>query len=251
MSKGNIVEWSEKPWNPITGCDPLSKGCENCYAKKIAAWCHRMGQSKYQNGFNLTLHSEALLEPYKRKKPTRILCCSMSDLFHKDIPLEYIQQVFQVICDNPQHLFMIVTKRAEILNKYHSQLPWPDNVLQAVSVEHSRYKYRLKLLQETNAKKKVAFFEPLLGNLGDLDLSGIDWAFVGGESGPGARTMEKEWVLSIKEKCDEQGCTFIFKQWAGNQRENRGCLLDGKRYDNIPSIEILNKIGSLGILKPG
>jgi protein gp37 len=195
-----------------------------------------MGQRKYENGFNLTLHPHALNEPYRRKKPTRILCCSMSDLFHKDVPLDYIQKVFQVIGENPQHLFMIVTKRAEILHKFHLELPWPDNLLQAVSVEHLRYKYRLKLLQETNAVKKVAFFEPLLGDLGELDLTGIDWAFVGGESGPGDRGMEKDWVLKIKDQCDEQGCTFIFKQWGGSRREQRGCELDGKRYDHIPSI---------------
>jgi len=142
-----------------------------------------------------------------------------------------------VICDNPQHLFMIVTKRAEILNKYHAQLLWPENLLQAISVEHPKYNYRLKLLQETNAKKKVAFFEPLLEDLGELDLTGIKWAFVGGESGPGARKMEKEWVLNIKDQCEKQGCTFIFKQWGGPQREQRGCKLDGERYDDIPSIE--------------
>jgi protein gp37 len=234
--KVNIVEWSEKPWNPITGCNPISPGCANCYAKKIAHWCHGMGQKKYENGFKLTLHPQALHEPYKRKKPTRILVCSMSDLFHKDVPLDYIQQVFQVICDNPQHLFMIVTKRAEILNQFHSQLPWPENLLQAVSVEHSRYKYRLNLLQRTNAAHKVAFFEPLLGDLGEFDLTGIGWAFVGGESGQGARGMEKDWVLNIKNQCEKQGCTFIFKQWGGPQREQFGCELDGKRYDDIPSI---------------
>ena len=238
MSKKDIIEWSELPWNPITGCDPISTGCQNCYAKKIAHWCQRMGQHKYQNGFNLTLHPEALQEPYKRKTHTRILVCSMADLFHKDIPLVFIQQVFEVICDNPQHLFMIVTKRAEILRQHDSKLPWPDNLLQTVSVEHSRYKYRLTLLQETNAAYKVAFFEPLLGDLGDLDLTGIGWAFVGGESGPGARGMENDWVLNIKEQCDEQGCTFIFKQWGGPQREQRGCELDGKRYDSIPTTSL-------------
>jgi protein gp37 len=239
MSKKNIVEWSEMPWNPITGCDPISTGCQNCYAKKIALWCQRMGQQKYQNGFNLTLHSEALQEPYKRKRPTRILCCSMSDLFHKDVPLDYIQQVFQVIVENPQHLFMIVTKRAEILNRYHTELPWPENVLMAVSVEHPRYKYRLALLQETSAKKKVAFFEPLLEDLGALNLTGIDWAFVGGESGPGARGMEKDWVINIRDQCEQQGCTFIFKQWGGSRRAQKGCELDGILYNNIPTMSLM------------
>ena len=238
MKKDNIVEWSEKPWNPITGCNPISMGCENCYAKRIAAWCHGMGQQKYKNKFELTLHPDALPEPYRWKKPKRILVCSMSDLFHKDIPLDYIKQVFNVIGDNPQHLFMAVTKRAEILNKYHSQLSWPENLLMAVSVEHPNYNYRLKLLQETNAIHKVAFFEPLLGDLGELDLKGIKWAFVGGESGSGARVMEKEWVNSIKNQCDEQGCTFIFKQWGGSQREKKGCELDGKRYDDIPNVKL-------------
>ena len=161
----------------------------------------------------------------------------MSDLFHKDIPLDYIKQVFNVIGDNSQHLFMAVTKRAEILNKYHTQLPWPDNLIMAVSVEHPKYNYRLKLLQETNARHKAVFFEPLLGDLGELDLTGMKWAFVGGESGPGARVMEKQWVASIKNQCDEQGCTFIFKQWGGSQREKKGCELDGIRYDDIPNVE--------------
>jgi protein gp37 len=238
MANKNIVEWSEMPWNPITGCDPISPGCRNCYAKKIANWCQRMGQKKYNNGFDLTFHPHALDDPYRRKKPTRILCCSMSDLFHQDVPLDYIQQVFQVMCDNPQHLFMIVTKRTEILHKYHLELPWPENLLMAVSVEHPDYRYRLKLLQETNARHKVAFFEPLLEDIGDLDLTGIGWAFVGGESGPGARGMEKQWVLNIKDQCEQQGCTFIFKQWGGSKREQKGCVLNGLRYDNLPSIDM-------------
>jgi protein gp37 len=236
MPNKNIVEWSEKPWNPITGCNPISMGCENCYAKKIAKWCQRMSQKKYENGFKLTLHPDSLDEPYRWKKPKRILVCSMSDVFHMDVPLDYIQQVIQVICDNPQHLFMIVTKRAEILHQYHSKLPWPDNLLQAVSVEHAQYKYRLNLLQETKTKHKVAFFEPLLGDLGELNLSGIGWAFVGGESGPDARGIEKDWVLNIRDQCNEQGCTFIIKQWGGPHREQKGCELDGKRYDDIPCI---------------
>jgi protein gp37 len=132
---------------------------------------------------------------------------------------------------------MIVTKRAEILHRYHTELPWPENLLMAVSVEHPDYKYRLKLLQETNAIHKVAFFEPLLGDLGKLDLTGIGWAFVGGESGPGARGIEKGWVINIKHQCEEHGCTFIFKQWGGQQRDQLGCELDGIRYDNIPSFE--------------
>ena len=133
---------------------------------------------------------------------------------------------------------MIVTKRAEILDQYHSRLPWPDNLLQAGSIEHLRYKYRLRLLQEANAKHKVAFFEPLLGNLGELNLTGIGWAFVGGESGPGARGMEKQWVLNIKAHCEAQGCTYIFKQWGGTQWKQKGCELDGKRYDDISSIDM-------------
>lgn len=177
-----------------------------------------MGQKKYRNGFKLTFHPQALEEPYKRKKPTRILVCSMSDLFHKDVPLDYIQKVFQVICDNPHHLFMIVTKRAEILNQYHSQLPWPDNLLQAVSVENPRYNYRLKLLQETNAKHKVAFFEPLLEDLGDLDLSGIVWAFMGGESGKNSRPCKAEWVENLRDQCETQQVSFTFKKWGGRYR---------------------------------
>ena len=193
-----------------------------------------MGQKKHKNGFDLTVHPQALEEPYKRKKPTRILCCSMGDLFHKDVPLDYIQQVFKVICENPQHLFMIVTKRIEILNQYHSQLTWPNNLLQAVSVEHPRYNYRLKLLQETNAKHKVAFFEPLLEDLGDLDLSGIVWAFMGGESGKNSRPCKAEWVENLRDQCETQQVSFTFKQWGGRYRKRNGSLLHGQYYHDMP-----------------
>lgn len=235
--KNNKIDWHEDQWNPITGCTQISKGCSNCYAKEIAENMQKIGYSKYSNGFKLKLHPQLLNKTFGVVKRQRIFVNSMSDLFHENIPFDFISQVFKVIVSNPRQLFLIVTKRAEQLNKLHKELPWPRNLLMAVTVEHSDYKYRIKLLQETGAVHKVVFFEPLLNEIGAVDLTGINWAFVGGESGKGFRPVQKEWIYSIKEQCDNQGCTFVFKQWGGYPRWKNGNQLDGKYYHDIPTVE--------------
>ncbi len=233
----NITEWSEESWNPTTGCTPISMGCANCYAIPRAEKMQFDGISKYSGGFKLTLHPGQLNRNFDSLKPSRIFVNSMSDLFHKDVPLEFIQQVFSVIAANTKHLFLILTKRAEIMHQYRNDLIWPANLLMGVTVEHAEYKHRIDLLRETKALYKVVFFEPLLGEMGEVDLTGIQWTFVGGESGPNFRGVKKDWVRSLKEQCDKQGCTFVFKQWGGYPREKYGCCLDGIYYQDMPTVE--------------
>jgi protein gp37 len=212
-------------------------GCANCYAIPLAERMKFDGVNKYSGGFKLTLHPGQLTRKFDGLKPSRIFVNSMSDLFHTDVPLEFIQQVFAVIAANPRHLFLVLTKRAEVMYKYKDELIWPKNLLMGVTVEHSDYKYRIDLLRDTKAIYKVIFFEPLLDEIGEVDLTGIHWAFVGGESGPNFRGVKPAWVRSLKEQCDLQGCPFVFKQWGGNPRERYGCRLDGKFYDDMPTIE--------------
>lgn len=230
-------DWSQVSWNPTTGCTPISKGCAHCYAIPLAERMKFDGVDKYTGGFKLSLHPHLLRRNFDDFKPSRIFVNSMSDLFHIDVPLEFIQQVFEFIAANQKHLFLILTKRAEIMHQYRNELPWPKNLLMGVSVEHADYKYRIDLLRDTKAKYKVVFFEPLLGEMGDVDLTGIQWAFVGGESGPRFRRVNKVWVCGLKEQCDKQGCTFVFKQWGGEDRKRYGCNLDGQTYLDFPTIE--------------
>ncbi|AHW60651.1 protein gp37 [Draconibacterium orientale] len=237
MALTNKIDWQQESWNPTTGCTPISKGCKNCYALSRAKKLRENGYKSYTDGFELKLHRERLNKPFTFKKPSRIFVDSMSDLFHEDVPLEFIQQVFDVIRQCPQHLFLIVTKRAEVLVKYSNDLNWYNNIIIAVTVEHSDYKYRLDLLRKVPVKNKAVFFEPLLDEIGEVDLSGIKWAFVGGESGMNYRPVKKEWIYQVKEQCDKQGCTFIFKQWGGLNRFLSGNELDGKLYHNIPTVD--------------
>lgn len=233
----DLLDWHEVSWNPTTGCSAISKGCGNCYALPIARKLMNKGVKNYGDGFDLKIHPERLKMQFGTVRRNRIFVDSMSDLFHEQVPIEFIKRVFAVIENNPRHLFLIVTKRAEQLSRYHSVLNWHKNLLMAVTVEHSDYKYRIKLLQETGAINKVVFFEPLLNDIGEVDLTGIKWAFVGGESGDGFRPVQKEWIYSIKYQCDKQGCKFVFKQWGGNPRWKKGNQLDGKYYINIPTVE--------------
>ena len=233
----NIVEWEQIPWNPVSGCTPISMGCAHCYALRIAQRHQYNGSKKYADGFNLTFHPELLSRRFSALPPSRIFVNSMSDLMHEQIPLPYIQEVFSVIAANSKHLFLVLTKRAELLHQYNPSLSWPANLLMGVTVEHRNYIDRIRLLQETNAIFKVIFFEPLLGDIGEVDLTGINFAFIGGESGPNFRPLNRDWIYSIKEQCDKQGCTFILKHFGGYPKEANGCLLDGIRYDDIPTVE--------------
>ena len=231
MSK---IEWTDQTWNPITGCDKVSPGCDHCYAERMAKRLKAMGVKSYKDGFKLTLQPQILEKPLKWKKPKMIFVNSMSDLFHKEIPLPYLLDVFDIMGQCPQHIFQILTKRSKHLKKINWQLSWHDNVWMGVSVESKEYKFRIRDLQATDAKLKFLSCEPLLGHLGTLDLTGIDWVIVGGESGPGARPMDKIWVYDIMWQCQKAGVPFFFKQWGGVNKKKAGRILDGRTYDGIP-----------------
>jgi protein gp37 len=232
------IEWTESTWNPITGCTKLSAGCKFCYAEVMARRLKAMGQPKYKDGFNLTLHPDTLTEPYTWKKPRMVFVNSMSDLFHKDVPVDYIQKIFKVIKDNPQHVFQILTKRADILRYYDSEgwLDWPHNLWMGVTVEDSTVTSRIDCLRKTKARVKFLSCEPLLSSLPELNLQAIDWVIVGGESGRTPRPIKEEWIIEIKEQCEKAGTAFYFKQWGGTNKKEAGRLLQGKRYDQMPEI---------------
>ena len=230
------IEWTESTWNPMTGCTKITTGCKFCYAEVMARRLQSMGQDKYLNGFELTLHPETLKEPYTWKKPKMIFVNSMSDLFHNDIPIDYIQKIFRVMKDNPQHVFQILTKRADILHYYDSEgwLDWTHNIWMGVTVEDNTVTKRIDLLRETGARVKFLSCEPLLSDLPNLNLHNIDWVIVGGESGRTPRPIKEEWVLNIQEQCNTQSVAFYFKQWGGTNKKKNGRLLKGETYSEMP-----------------
>jgi protein gp37 len=240
MALGSGIEWTESTWNPITGCNKISPGCKHCYAERMAERLQAMGQPNYRNGFDLTLQPQALALPLRWKKPQTIFVNSMSDLFHRDVPLAYIQSVFDVMRRAHWHRFQVLTKRADRLAHIDRELDWPTNVWMGVSVENSDYVHRIDDLRSTRARVKFLSLEPLLGPLPDLNLRGIDWAIVGGESGPGARPMRPEWVTSIRDQCRGSRVAFFFKQWGGTNKKKAGRLLEGRTWDQMPE---LNRIG--------
>ena len=239
--KTTKIEWTDKTWNPITGCSKISAGCVNCYAEVMTRRLQAMGQDKYQNGFNLTLHNDVLSEPLVWKKPHTIFVCSMSDLFHKDVPDEFINQVIGVIKLTPQHRYQLLTKRAERMSDYFQTHLVPDNVWLGVTVENQVAKNRIDCLRNLKAPIRFLSCEPLLEDLGELNLENIDWVIVGGESGTSARPMKQEWVFSIQKQTKKQGSAFFFKQWGTwgsdgvkrNKHEN-GKLINGKIYQQMP-----------------
>jgi len=230
------IEWTEVTWNPLTGCTKVSPGCKHCYAERMALRLQAMGLDKYRNGFRLTLHPAALTEPLRWKTPHLIFVNSMSDLFHPEVPVEFIQEVFSVMATAHWHTFQALTKRASRLRELDALLSWPPNVWMGVSVEDQRYVDRIDDLRETGAAIKFLSCEPLLGPLPDLPLSGIDWVIVGGESGPGARPMEAEWVREIRDQCLAAGVAFFFKQWGGPQKKRAGRVLDGQVWEEMPAM---------------
>ncbi len=233
------IEWTELTWNPTTGCNKVSQGCKFCYAEVMARRLKAIGLEKYRNGFELNLHEEALKIPYSWKQPKIVFVNSMSDLFHKDIPLEFIQRVFNVMNDNPQHVFQVLTKRADILLKYHKELDWTHNIWMGVSVENEKSLSRINLLRRTNAKVKFLSCEPLIGPLSNLNLKKIDWVIVGGESGRRPRPMKPEWVYEIQNKCLETNVPFFFKQWGGTNKKKTGRVLKGRTYSEMPMVKNL------------
>ncbi len=231
------IEWTEETWNPITGCDKVSEGCRFCYAEAFAKRLQCMGVEKYRDGFKLTIHPETLQEPFKWRKPRVIFVNSMGDLFHKDIPIDYVQQVFSVMQRNPQHVFQVLTKRADVLRYYDSEdwLRWDHNVWMGVTVESKETVHRVDSLRETKARVKFLSCEPLLSPLPSLNLQGIDWVIVGGESGRNARPLKEEWVLDIREQCLSANVPFFFKQWGGVNKKLAGRLLEGRLYNEKPA----------------
>lgn len=229
------IEWTEASWNPLTGCTKISPGCKHCYAEKMALRLQAMGSPNYVDGFNLRLHENALGLPATWKKPKLIFVNSMSDLFHEDVPFEFIKRVFGVMAENSHHVFQILTKRSKRLSQLAPQLKWPRNVWMGVSIENMAYTYRIDNLRNVPAAVRFLSCEPLLSSLGPLNLSGIHWVIVGGESGPGARPMEKTWATEIRDSCQQQGVPFFFKQWGGTNKKKAGKLLDGALWHEKPS----------------
>jgi len=228
------IEWTESTWNPITGCTKISPGCKLCYAERMAFRLQAMGQPNYRNGFDLTLHERALELPLQWKKPQTIFVNSMSDLFHRDVPLEFVLRVFDVMNRAHWHQFQILTKRAERLLELDPQINWPENVWMGVSVENADYIKRIDFLRQTHASIKFLSCEPLLGALPGLDLQGIHWVIVGGESGPHSRPIESEWVRDIREQCKQVNLPFFFKQWGGTRKKKTGRMLDNRIWDELP-----------------
>ncbi|MBN1316884.1 MAG: phage Gp37/Gp68 family protein [Anaerolineales bacterium] len=219
MATNSNIEWTGSTWNPITGCTKISPGCKHCYAERMSIRLKAMGQENYKNGFKLSMHAHVLDRPLRWKKPQTIFVNSMSDLFHHDVPFDFIQRVFDVMNQASWHQFQILTKRSSRLYDFNSRIIWPDNVWMGVSVENSDYVYRIDHLRETDAKIKFLSLEPLIGPFSNLDLTNIDWVIVGGESGPGARKMEEEWVSDIRDQCSISGIPFFFKQWGGTRKK--------------------------------
>ena len=235
MATVSSIEWTEMTWNPVTGCTKLSQGCKNCYAERMAKRLHAMGSDRYRNQFAITLHPDLVDAPKRWRAPRTIFVNSMSDLFHEDIPAQFIASVFQTMADCPQHTFQVLTKRSDRLAELASRLPWPPNVWMGVSVEDARVAYRVKDLAATPAALKFLSCEPLIGPLDRLALRGIDWVIVGGESGPRARPMERAWVLSILRQCRTARVPFFFKQWGGKRKDLTGRTLNGRLYSEMPA----------------
>ncbi len=234
MAANSKIEWTECTWNPVTGCTKISPGCLNCYAERMARRLQAMGQPNYRNGFRLTVHPHMLDIPLQWRRPRMIFVNSMSDLFHKDVPLNFILKVFEVMQQASQHRFQILTKRSERLAQLSPRLPWPDNVWMGVTVENGDYVFRIEGLKQTGAAVKFISFEPLIGPVSHVTLKGIDWAIVGGESGPGARPMQHEWATDIRDQCLADGIAFFFKQWGGPNKKATGRTLDSTIWNEMP-----------------
>ncbi|MDZ4347412.1 MAG: phage Gp37/Gp68 family protein [Candidatus Binatia bacterium] len=234
MAVNSSIEWTESTWNPVTGCTKVSPGCKHCYAERLSERLQAMGQRNYRNGFKLTLQPHMLNLPLQWRKPQRIFVNSMSDLFHKDVPVSYLLRVFDVMRRAHWHQFQILTKRSDNLRELDRLIDWPRNVWMGVSVENEEYTWRIDDLRGTNAHTKFLSIEPILGPLSGLNLSGIDWVIVGGESGPSARPIQRKWVVDIRRQCRQAGVPFFFKQWGGVNKKKTGRELDGRTYDEMP-----------------
>jgi protein gp37 len=243
VAQSSAIEWTEATWNPTTGCDRTSPGCDNCYALTLAKRLKAMGVPRYQNegdertsgpGFRLTVHPDLLDAPRRWREPRLVFVNSMSDLFHDDVSDEFIRAVFDVMRDTPRHTFQVLTKRSKRLARLAPHLEWPANVWMGVSVETARYRFRIDHLRQVPAAVRFISAEPLLGPLGKLDLTGIGWVIVGGESGPRARPMELSWGREVRDQCLANEVRFFFKQWGGRTPKAGGRSLDGRTWDDMP-----------------
>ncbi len=234
MGQGSGIEWTESTWNPVTGCTKLSPGCKHCYAERMAKRLQAMGQANYRNGFSLTLHPHMLDLPLLWRKPQTIFVNSMSDLFHREVPLDYILRVFDVMRRAYWHRFQILTKRSDRLVELDSHLEWAPNIWMGVSVESDKYRARIDELRKSRAVLKFLSLEPLLGPLKRLELQGIDWVIVGGESGLKSRALDAAWVIDLRDQCRNANVPFFFKQWGGRNKKKAGRLLEGRIWDQMP-----------------
>lgn len=234
MATKSAIEWTESTWNPVTGCTKVSPGCMNCYAERMARRLQAMGQPNYRNGFQLAFHKHVLELPLQWKTPQTIFVNSMSDLFHEEVPIDFILEVFEVMNRADWHIFQVLTKRADRLLALDGHLSWQENIWMGVSIENQKYLHRLDRLRNTGAKTRFLSLEPLLCPIPGLDLSGIDWVIVGGESGPGARPIREEWVIDIRDQCLSADVPFFFKQWGGVNKKKAGRFLEGKIWNQMP-----------------
>ena len=234
MAQNSKIEWTDTTWNPVTGCSQISVGCRNCYAERMAKRLQLMGQARYKNGFQVTLHHDLIGRPFHWYKPRRIFVNSMSDLFHEDVPFDFIKQVFKTMRECPHHIFQVLTKRSQRLREISELLDWPPNVWMGVTVEHGSLLNRIEDLRQVPARVRFLSCEPLLAALSTLPLKGIHWVIVGGESGPQAREMKIQWVEQILRQCERQRVAFFFKQWGGVKKHRAGRTLLGRTYDELP-----------------
>ena len=236
MSLSSSIEWTESTWNPLTGCTKISSGCTNCYAERMAMRLKAMGNPNYVNGFNITIHEDALQLPLKWRKPQTVFVNSMSDLFHEDVPEEFVFRVFDIMRRADWHCFQILTKRSKRLIDLSPRLPWMPNIWMGVSVENLDYTFRIDHLRRTGANVKFLSLEPLLGPISSISLEAIDWVIVGGESGPRSRLMKESWVTDIRNQCQEKKVPFFFKQWGGVNKKKTGRKLEGRTWDELPLV---------------
>ena len=234
MSEQTSIEWTDSTWNPVTGCHKISPGCKNCYAARLAPRLKAMGNPRYANGFEVTLHHDLVALPTKWAKPRKVFVNSMSDLFHAEVPLEFIQAIFSTIVAADHHTFQVLTKRPEQALDLADQLPWPPNLWMGASVENADYLHRVDTLRRIPAQTRFLSLEPLIDDIPNIGLNNIDWVIAGGESGPGAREIKEEWVRSIRDQCDEAGVRFFFKQWGGKNKKRSGRMLDNRTWDDFP-----------------
>ena len=240
MALKSSIEWTESSWNPVTGCTKISAGCAHCYAERMARRLHAMGQPNYRNGFEVTCHPDALELPLKWKKSQMIFVNSMSDLFHKAVPAEFIGEIFFTMNQARWHTFQILTKRADRLAQLAPRLKWTPNVWMGVTVENDKHVDRIDRLREVPAAVRFLSLEPLLGPLPELDLANIDWVIVGGESGPGARPIDPAWAIDLRDQCLNASVAFFFKQWGGVQKKKAGRLLEKRTWDQMPREVVLS-----------